>query len=169
MLGRSWISKSAFRPIHVGCFQWTAKRTAAGGSVTPQPWFENQVAGGTAFVANSFSRLIRIGDVSGTIQALYGLGRINPNIGLSGQFSTNAVVSNQGTSSYNGLLMTLRKRFSQGLQFDFNYTYSRSIDNQSSIANTVFGGLICDFRNLSACRGNSNFRYPPPRQRQWNL
>jgi hypothetical protein len=43
------------------------------------------------------------------------------------------------------------------LQFDFNYTYSHSIDNLSSTVNTVFGGLICDANNLRACRGDSDF------------
>src|SRR5262249_13005583 len=62
-----------------------------------------------------------------------------------------------GSSSYNGLLTSLRKRFSGGLEFDFNYTLSHSIDNQSSIVNTVFGGVVCDARNLRVCRANSDF------------
>jgi Carboxypeptidase regulatory-like domain len=127
-------------------------------AVTPQPWFENQIgAGGTVFLASRLGRLIRIGDTGDTIQALVSNGLLPPNIGLSGQFATNAYVTNLGSSSYNGLLMSLQKRFSQGLQFDFNYTYSRSIDNQSSVSNTVFGGLLCDLNNLRACRGGSDF------------
>ena len=55
------------------------------------------------------------------------------------------------------MLVSLRKRFSKGLQFDFNYTLSHSIDNQSSVVNTVFGGLVCDATNLRVCRGNSDF------------
>jgi hypothetical protein len=51
----------------------------------------------------------------------------------------------------------LRKRFSQGLQFDFNYTLSHSLDNGSSITNTVAGGLVCDMTNLRVCRGPSDF------------
>ncbi|HKX31698.1 MAG TPA: TonB-dependent receptor [Blastocatellia bacterium] len=131
----------------------------AGGAITPQPWFENQiaVAGGTNFLANNFADLILIGDTSDTIQALYANGVLAPNVGLSSQFATNAYVTNLGSSSYNGVLASLRKRFSQGLEFDFNYTYSHSIDNQSNVANTTLGGLVCDVRNLRVCRGNSDF------------
>jgi len=133
--------------------------------VTPQPWFENVsgcagVAGEpncTQLVADFFGNLVRKGDLSDTVQALVGNNLLGPNIGLSGQFGTNAYITNKSSSNYNGLLMSLHKRFSQGLQFDFNYTFSHSIDNLSSVVNTVFGGLICDATNLRTCRANSDF------------
>jgi hypothetical protein len=53
--------------------------------------------------------------------------------------------------------VSLQKRFSSGVQFDVNYTYSHSKDNNSSVANTVFGGLICDLRDLNVCYGPSDF------------
>jgi hypothetical protein len=84
-------------------------------------------------------------------------GFLNPNVGMSSQFGTNIYISNQGASSYNGLLMSLRKRMSKGLQFDFNYTWSNSIDSGSSVVNTVSGGLVCDLTNLRVCRGPSDF------------
>ena len=145
----------------------------AGTAITKQPWFENQIGsaisqfgvtcsqvrGGscTALLVNNFSDLLLNGDTSDTIQGLYNAGLINPNVGLSAQLSTNAYITNLGSSSYNGMLVSLRKRFSRGLEFDFNYTMSHSIDNQSSIVNTVFGGLVCDLRNLRVCRANSDF------------
>jgi hypothetical protein len=154
----------------------------AGGAATPaQPWFENQVLAATlanyglncpqtaaAFgapgVANCtqlvntfFSTEVLRGDTSDAVQALFANGLLKANVGMSGQFSTNIYISNQGASSYNGLLVSLRKRFSQGLQFDFNYTLSNSIDNGSSVVNTVSGGLVCDLRNLRVCRGPSDF------------
>jgi Carboxypeptidase regulatory-like domain len=131
----------------------------ATGVITAQPWFENQIfPGATDILADSIlTPLIIRGDTADTLQFLYANGLLNPNVGLSSQFAVNAYVSNLGSSSYNGMLLSLRRRFSQGLQFDFNYTYSRSIDNQSNIVNTTFGGLMCDFRNLRACRGNSDF------------
>jgi hypothetical protein len=55
------------------------------------------------------------------------------------------------------MLVSLQKSFSNGLQFDLNYTWSHSIDNQSSVTNTVFGGLLCDLNDLTVCRGNSDF------------
>ena len=141
--------------------------------VTTQPWFENQmgpltfgvpcaaVFGTTCtrfLAANGTTRqLVQRGDTSDLIQLLNANGLIRSNVGLSGQFGTNIYISNQGASNYNGLLASLRKRMSNGLQFDFNYTLSNSIDNGSSVVNTVAGGLVCDIRNLRVCRGPSDF------------
>ncbi len=44
------------------------------------------------------------------------------------QFSSLYVWSTMGNSSYNALQASLRRRMAGGLQFDFNYTYSKSID-----------------------------------------
>jgi hypothetical protein len=132
-------------------------------AVTPQPWFENQIfPGGTSLLARNFSGPIQTGSTSTIIPVLYALGALQPNVGMSAQFIANGYVTNLGSSSYNGMLVSLRKRFAQGLQFDFNYTLSHSIDNQSSTASTFpsasnTGGVICDVRNLRACRGNSDF------------
>jgi Carboxypeptidase regulatory-like domain len=159
----------------IAAFNNVQRQLQAGSSgvLTAQPWIENQInsaLGGptcndlvgfdcTNVLTQFFglNQLLARGDLADTIQFLYAQGLLNPNVGLSSQFATNAYVGNFGSSSYNGMLMTLRRRFSQGLQFDFNYSLSRSIDNQSSIVNTTFGGLICDYSNLRACRGNSDF------------
>jgi hypothetical protein len=128
--------------------------------IVPIPWFENQVgAGGTAFVASPgfTGGLIAIGDTSDTIQALNANGFLANNVGLSGQFATNAYVTNQGSSSYHGLLISLQKRFSRGFEYELNYTFSKSLDNNSSVANTVFGGLVCDVNNPDICKGPSDF------------
>ena len=163
------------------------------GSITPQPWFENQInqaiaanyginpdpalppntpyncttAGAKYFkvavpnctrLARAFFRtLFNRGDTSDIVQAMYGNGFLLPNVGMSGQFSTNIYNGSFASSSYNGMLVSLRKRYSHNLQFDLNYTYSHSIDNQSSVVNTVSGGLVCDLRDLRVCRGNSDF------------
>jgi hypothetical protein len=131
-----------------------------GAAITRQPWFENQIgAGGTALLASNASlrNFTLIGDTTSVIQLLYANNLLAPNVGMSSQFGTNVYISNQGASSYNGLLVSLRKRFSKGLQFDLNYTLSHSIDNGSSIVNTVTGGLVCDLRDLRVCRGDSDF------------
>lgn len=160
---------SAFNALQA---QLAAGATAA--TATPQPWIENQMNsavlanyGGTCLtvfgatctrvVVANFANELTIGDSSDLIFFLYGNGLLNPNVGMSAQFATNIYISNQGSSSYNGMLVSLRKRFSQGFQFDFNYTLSNSIDNQSSIVNTVAGGLVCDLKNLRVCRGPSDF------------
>jgi hypothetical protein len=143
-------------------------------NATVQPWFENQMdafslltfgvpcsglgsANCTQVVIDNFDSLVEIGDLADTIQALYQTGLLDANVGLSGQFSTNAYITNLASSNYHGLLVSVRRRFSQGLQFDWNYTWSHAIDNNSSVTNTVFGGLVCDVRDLRVCRGNADF------------
>ncbi len=57
------------------------------------------------------------------------------------QFSALAAWRSIAPSSYNGLQLLLRKRFSKGLQFDFNYTLSKSFDWSSGTErNGSFGG-----------------------------
>lgn len=151
--------------------------TALFSSIPNQPWFENQMNAAvqanfglanclalvgrscTQFVlANGTSRqFVLRGDTSDQVQRLNAQGLLLSNVGMSAQFGTNIYISNQGASSYDGMLVSLRKRFSQGLQFDFNYTWSHSIDNGSSVVNTVSGGLVCDLTNLRVCRGPSDF------------
>jgi hypothetical protein len=85
------------------------------------------------------------------------------NVGLTPQFAVDPFGTNQGSSSYDALFMTLRKRLSNNLQFDFNYTYFHSIDDVSEIAvnnGNFYGGVtsvMCDVTNSAACRGNSEF------------
>jgi len=152
------------------------RQIEAGGAITAIPWFENQMnsvalanygvpcsgfglGSNCTQVVNALNGFeVEIGDTADTIQSLRAFALLRPNVGLSSQFATNAFVTNKGSSSYNGLLVSLRKRFSQGFQFDANYTLSHSIDNQSTVANvTTSGGLICDATNLRVCRGNSDF------------
>jgi hypothetical protein len=122
-----------------------------------------------------FDPLPRIGDMADTIQALYlglsdnagnPLGPMIPgNVGLDPQFGSQLYFGNKSYSNYNGLLTSLHKRLSHGLQFDINYTYSHSIDNSSTIANNAtgtnatggYGGFLCDAIQLRSCRGNSDF------------
>jgi hypothetical protein len=51
---------------------------------------------------------------------------------LNNQATSTFAWSSIGKSNYNALQATLRKQFSNGLQLDFNYTYSKSIDITSS-------------------------------------
>lgn len=140
------------------------------GSITQQPFFENQgVLAGvgcgtgpadfncTGFIASNVGSLIRRGDTGDTVQFLNAVGLLRNNVGISGQFADNIYISNLGHSRYDGLLVSLQKRFSQGFQFDFNYTYSFSKDNNSSVANTVIGGLVYDLNNPNIGYGPSDF------------
>jgi hypothetical protein len=146
----------------------------AGTTVNPQPWYEDVMVPGTGValgvsnntqvVSELLSTLAARGDFADTTQALaslqpYGLG-LPANIGMGAQFSENTFYTNKGSSNYNGLLTTLHKNLSFGLQFDLNYTWSHSIDNVSLVANAAaFGGygFICDVLRPRECRSNSDF------------
>jgi hypothetical protein len=61
----------------------------------------------------------------------------------SGQFLNNQAFSTYawssiGSSSYHALQASLRKQFSHGVQFDLNYTYSKSIDVTSAASRVGF-------------------------------
>lgn len=62
------------------------------------------------------------------------------------QFSSLYAWRTQGNSSYNAFQFTLRRPMSKGLQFDFNYTFSKSIDVGSNAERvngfeSTFGGF----------------------------
>ncbi|HET9306061.1 MAG TPA: carboxypeptidase-like regulatory domain-containing protein [Candidatus Sulfotelmatobacter sp.] len=135
--------------------------------VTSQPWFENVLptlaspGQNTAILADSFlSTYIARGDFADFTAFLAYFGLLPPNVGMGAQFSENTYYTNKGSSNYHGLLTTLHKNVSHGLQFDLNYTWSHSIDNVSLIANAAaFGGygFICDVLRPRECRSNSDF------------
>jgi hypothetical protein len=156
----------------------------APGAVSPQPWFENQISQAVANfgltcpttapffgltaanctqLAAQVAPYFPVGDVSSEILVLTSAGILPPNVGLDAQTGSAGYVGNYGSSNYNGLLVTLRKKVSSGLQFDFNYTYSHAIDNVSDITNNAnqYSGtgqfLVCDLRNLRVCRSSSDF------------
>jgi Carboxypeptidase regulatory-like domain len=158
-------------------------------NVPVQPWFENVLMPGygasqtyvdangntqhftsnTQFLAFNFSGEVHNGDFGDFTQAINslttaaGTPALPLNVGSAAQFSENTFYTNKGFSSYNGLLISLQKNLSHGLQFDINYTFAHSIDNISLFANsegdTGIGGtgLICDDIRPRECRGNSDF------------
>jgi hypothetical protein len=75
------------------------------------------------------------------------------------QGSTLPMWMNAGEADFHGLTVSLRRRFANGLQFDFNYTLSHSIDNGSAAESGAGeqGAAIQDIYNLSAFRGSSDF------------
>ena len=55
------------------------------------------------------------------------------------QFSAMRTWENLGSSNFHGMTLSLRKRFSDGLTFDLNYTWSHSIDNGSAAEGNLSG------------------------------
>jgi hypothetical protein len=69
----------------------------------------------------------------------------------SGQFLNNQAFStygwsSMGNSSYHALQMNMRKQVSHGLQFDFNYTWSKSIDVTSAASRVGFS--VYGYQNI---------------------
>jgi hypothetical protein len=117
-------------------------------NVTPQPWFEDVLGGGwgpaigvtsiTSILAGYAYNYAYRGDISDSLYTLANFtyndgltGLLPTNIGVPSQFGSNTYFTNMGSSNYHGLLITLDKNTSNGLRFEFNYTWSHSIDNAS--------------------------------------
>jgi hypothetical protein len=69
----------------------------------------------------------------------------------SGKFLSNQAISmygwsSIGSSSYHALQVSLRKQFSHGVQFDFNYTYSKSLDITSAASRVGFS--VYGYQNI---------------------
>jgi hypothetical protein len=66
---------------------------------------------------------------------------------------------NSGTAQFHGLTLSLRRGFSNGLSFDFNYTWSHSIDNGSAAESGAGqqGAAIQNIFNTREFRGSSDF------------
>jgi hypothetical protein len=82
------------------------------------------------------------------------------------QYDSLAAVSSIGRSNYHGLLLTLRKRYSSGTQFDFNYTLSKSMDDGSQVergsafgnfANGGYSGFLINSFDPESNYGISDF------------
>jgi hypothetical protein len=77
------------------------------------------------------------------------------------QFAALDVWRSIGTASYNALQVSVRKHMSHGLQFDLNYTYSKSIDISSDASRITaeggLGGQVINPWSPNALRSASDF------------
>ena len=74
------------------------------------------------------------------------------------QFSALAALSSIGMGSYNAMQLTVRKRLSFGLQFDVNYTWSKSIDlGSAQEAAGAYSGFVQNTWNPSQMRAVSTY------------
>src|SRR6516164_10162495 len=85
---------------------------------------------------------------------------------LNNQMTSMYAWSSVGKSNYNALQSNLKKQFSHGIQFDINYTYSKSIDHTSGAARLGFspsdnvgapGSRLVNAFNPRAVRSVSDF------------
>ena len=85
-------------------------------------------------------------------------GRLGSNMMMNPQFSALSAWSSIAGGNYHSMQWTLRKRFSQGLTLDFNYTLSKSTDLASGEENGgSFSGFMVNSWNPSQRRGVSDF------------
>jgi hypothetical protein len=85
---------------------------------------------------------------------------------FNSQYDSLAAQSSLASSEYNALQLTLRKRYSKGYQFDFNYTLGHSRDHASAVERgssfTAFGaggysGFMIDSWDIEKQWGDSDF------------
>ncbi len=143
-------------------FDTVAHELAAKQPVTDQPWFNNQLAGltgsnctspTTCLVAEAAAAFLgqSVGNVFGQIDT------DRANLGLS-TFNNHQINfalfmrTHNDLSNYHAATVTLRKRPSRGLQFDLNYTFSRSLDQVGTVQNNA-GTYATSF--------NPNYQYGP--------
>lgn len=149
------------------------RQNVAPQNMTVQPFFENIVSPSfpaatkcafttnTACLAAGISGYIFNGDFGDFTQSISPY--VPANVGSAAQFSENSFYDSAGFSNYDALLLVLQKNMSHGIHFDFNYTWSHSIDNVSFFANssgdTGIGGigLVCDAIRPRECRASSDF------------
>jgi hypothetical protein len=87
-----------------------------------------------------------------------GCGIYGPWMLFNPQFSALSAYSSIGKGDYHALQVSLRKRLSMGLQFDLNYTWSKSIDLGSSQEGAgSYSGFIINTWNPSQMRAVSSY------------
>ena len=152
-------------------FDATAAQVAAGQTVTAQPWFENQLPGLNALsVANggcggaSASTTACLASQNGPLFAgrfvtslFQNMGFDRAALGLLPYNNLQVVLAlfvrtHIDVSNYHAATFTLRKRPSHGLQFDLNYTFSKSLDQLGGVQNNA-GTFATSF--------NPNLQYGP--------
>lgn len=80
------------------------------------------------------------------------------------QFRAINLVSSGARSNYHGLDLSVRRRFDSGLQFSFNYGYSRARSNGD-----LTGGTVMDPSDLDRDLGPNNLDQPHTVSAQWSF
>jgi hypothetical protein len=119
-------------------FDNVALALRAGQNAAAQPWFENNVPGGTAYLVQNARAAFINGNINTLFQVLDSQ-RIRNNLTPFINYMSQMMLmkTSNGLSNYHGLFATLRKRFSRGLNFDVTYTWSKSLDQLGAIQNSA--------------------------------
>jgi hypothetical protein len=150
-----------------GAIQKQVQTNTPFASLTPQPWFENEVSAAlaqtfgagstcantlgisctqTAYLLTGNGFYFGDGDVSSAIQSLADYhslsgiveqGLLLPNVALLAQDGAAGYIGNYSSSNYNALIIRVNHKFSHDLTMEANYTYSHSIDNDSGVQNNL--------------------------------
>ncbi len=136
-----------------------------GQTASVQPWFENQLPGlaaqkgatsATAYVVSQLGSNFSNGNVSSIFQQL---GTYRRGLGLLPYNNDESQIEFMrtyiGSANYNGLLVTLAKRFSHGLNLNVNYTLSKALDDD--VTNQNNAGYYPNNYHLGTEYGNSPF------------
>lgn len=109
-------------------------------SLQPQPWFENQLPGlGTNFVATNFGSLFQTNNVATLFLQMSAIRQTALHLPAYNNLQLLAILmaTNGGVSNYHAMFATLRNRSWHGLQFDLNYTLSKSLDQVGDVQNNL--------------------------------
>jgi len=139
--------------------------------VKANPFFENlysNMAGGGLTATQSVYQNVATTFPADAMDALFVIDALcspcSPVVGadamLNSQYASLYAYRSTGKGSYHAMQWTVRKRFSDGLLFDFNYTYAKSIDltsnAESDFANASYGVILNPW-NTSLNRAVSDF------------
>jgi len=136
-------SKQSYFQAATAMQNYVRAKTPVSG-IAPIPFFENIFAGyaGNGQTAtqnifkywaanpNSDTTALQVIDSSATgcsPCSIYG-----PDALYSAQYAALTAYRSRGTGAYHSAQLTVRKRFDHGIQFDLNYTFSKSIDMNST-------------------------------------
>jgi hypothetical protein len=107
------------------------------------PYWENMFPGAASATASATAAIARRFNLDGPdyITSLWlmdqfcspACSKFGPFAYFAEQYDSLAALSSVGRSNYHSMVVTLRKRYSDGLQFDINYTLSESKDMGSNV------------------------------------
>jgi Carboxypeptidase regulatory-like domain len=150
---RAGVPVSQVKPV--AFFQDLYPNLAGNGLTATQSMYANNTL---YYPTDSLSNLLFLDDLCSPCSPVVG-----PFAMLNEQYADAFAYRSIGKSYYHAMQWTVRKRFSNGFTFDFNYTWSKSIDytsNAESDFNTGDGSIIFNPFDTALNKGVSDFDIP---------